>query len=209
MKIDVRFDATGLKALTPKVSKNMLYSTVQGINDTSKQVQAAERAELVKQLVLRTPNTKRFLTNNVAKITFASVKQGRVYGEVFINSKSKNLLLSALAVGGVKREPVRGSVIAQPITGAEARPSKQASVAKPLTFVAMKLKKVGDSYRGKNGTFTIAGDGVYKRLNRDEIEKIYDFRREQTIKQDLDWMNIAKKTVNKNIVENISKRFYR
>lgn len=209
MKIDVKFDTSALRELTPRVQKNLLYSTVQGINDTAKQVQAAERQELAKQLVLRTPNTARFLTNNVAKITFASVKQGRVFGEVAINSKSKNLLLSALAVGGVRREPVRGSVIAQPITGAAARPSKSSAVSKPLTFVSMKLKKVGDGYKGKSGTFTIAGDGVYKRLNKDEIEKIYDFRREQVIRKELAWVDIARKVVDGNIVDNIAKRFYR
>lgn len=233
--INVKFEPVGFKEVSEKVSRNIAFSCVQGINDTLKDIQKRERIELAQELMLRTPNSKKFLENQVAKISFATLNQNakggaRAYGEVYINKvgggkKGGVLLLNALAVGGIKREPAKGSVIAQPITGSPARPSAGSSIAKSLTFTQMKLKKtktakVGGSgtsgagnadvgYKGKNGTFTIAGSGVYQRIGsgKNDIRMIYDYRDRQVIGKELDWYDVANQVIERQLMNNILNRY--
>jgi hypothetical protein len=64
----------------------------------------------------------------------------------------QNLLLSGFEQGDA-REPVRGRLIAQPVTGNAARPSFSAQVAKQFTFASMRLEAQqiagGKQYRGR------------------------------------------------------------
>lgn len=221
-KVSVKFEPVGFKEVSDKVSRNIAYSCVQGINDTAKEIQKAERIELAQELMLRTPASKKFLENQVAKISFASLnaksKNGaKAYAEVYINAggssgKGGVLLLNALAVGNIAREPARGSVIAQPLTGSPARPSAQSPIAKPLTFAAMKLKKDKTSsggYKGKDHTFTIANSGVYQRFGngKNDIKMIYNYRESQTINKELDWYVVAQQVIEKRLMENILARY--
>lgn len=229
--ITVKFEPVGFQEVSQKVSRNIAFSCVQGINDTLKDIQKRERIELAQELMLRTPASKKFLENQVAKISFATLNSqakggARAYGEVYINriggggKKGGVLLLNALAVGGVEREPSKGSVIAQPITGSPARPSAGSSIAKSLTFTQMKLKKVktakgsgagsGDAgYKGKNGTFTIAGSGVYQRIGsgKNDIRMIYDYRDRQVIGKELDWYDVANQVIERQLMNNILSRY--
>lgn len=221
-KVSVKFEPVNFSEVSDRVSKNIAYSCVQGINDTAKEIQKAERIELAQELMLRTPSSKKFLENQVAKISFASLnaraKNGaRAYAEVYINAggssrgKGGVLLLNAFAVGNISREPARGSVIAQPITGSPARPSAQSPIAKPLTFAAMKLKKDKGSggYKGKDHTFTIAGSGVYQRYGngKNDIKMIYNYRESQTINKELDWYDVAQQVIERKLMENILARY--
>lgn len=230
--INVKFEPVGFAEVSAKVSKNIAYSCVQGINDTLKDIQKRERIELAQELMLRTPASKKFLENQVAKISFATLNANakggaRAYGEVYINKvggggkKGGVLLLNALATGGVEREPAKGSVIAQPITGSPARPSAGSSISKSLTFTQMKLKKTkqgtgkgnggsGDvGYKGKNGTFTIAGSGVYQRVGdgKNDIRMIYDYRNRQVIGKELDWYDVANQVIERQLMNNILSRY--
>lgn len=231
--ITVKFEPVGFQEVSQKVSRNIAFSCVQGINDTLKEIQKKERIELAQELMLRTPASKKFLENQVAKISFATLNSGakggaRAYGEVYVNKvgggkKGGVLLLNAFAVGGIEREPAKGSVIAQPITGSPARPSAGSSIAKSLTFTQMKLKKtkVGKGgakggagnadvgYKGKNGTFTIAGSGVYQRIGsgKNDIRMIYDYRDRQTIGKELDWYDVANQVIERQLMNNILVRY--
>lgn len=216
--IHVKFEPVDFKEVSEKVSKNIAFSCVQGINQTAKDVQKAERIELAQELMLRTPASRKFLENQVAKISFASLNQNakggaRSYAEIFINpaggkGKGGVLLLNALAIGGINREPAKGSIIAQPLTGSPSRPSTQSPIAKPLTFQQMKLKKnKSGEFKGKAGTFTIEGSGVFQRIDKNTIRKIYDYRTTQTLGQELDWFDVAEKVIKANLLNNILTRY--
>lgn len=80
MRIDAKLDVAKLVDKTTKAQRNLAYSVVQGLNATARQIQDAQRAELRKTFTLRTENTQRFLTRQIAIIKpFASVPAGRLW----------------------------------------------------------------------------------------------------------------------------------
>lgn len=64
MRINTQIDVLGLVDQTAKAQKNLVYSTVQGINRTAEMIQAAQRKALEKDLTLR--DKKDFLLRRVA-----------------------------------------------------------------------------------------------------------------------------------------------
>ena len=214
MKIDANVDIARLLDKTLKAQKNLAYSVVQGINATAKQIQQEARDRLNKRFTLRTPQTKQFLERQSAVIKpFASVGQGRLYAEVSVGRRPK-LLLAGYEEGD-KREPFRGSVIAQPVTGNSARKNFREPVDKQFTFrsLALKAKTVGGEkrYTGRLGTFTIAGVGVFRRLGRGRngAELLYHYAKMQKLPKKLGWRQAAQGTASRWLDENISRAFLR
>lgn len=215
MKINAQLDILPLVEQTTKAQRNLAYSAVQGINATAKQIQDAKREQLNKRFTLRTGRTKQFLERQSAVIKpWASVPQGRLYAEVAVGQQ-QNLLLASFERGD-EREPARGKLIAQPVTGNAARPSFSAQVAKQFTFAAMRLKAQtaggGDKqYKGRAGTFTIAGIGVFLRTGKKarDVELIYAYAKKQTLPRKLGWLNTARGVANRWLSENITQAFLR
>lgn len=213
MKITPRLDVLGLVDKTYKAQKNLAYSVVQGINATAKMVQEAQRQELGQHFTLRTAKTKTFMERQAAVIKpFASVKQGRLFAEVAVGQRPK-LLLAGFETGA-KRQPMKGSVIAQPVVGGPARPNFNEPVATAFTFRSLALKAVRDKngkkqYKGRHDTFTIAGRGVFQRLGpgRDAVQLVYRYDKEQQLPAKLNWMKTARDIAERWLDENITRAF--
>lgn len=220
MRINAKIDVMGLVNQTYKAQKNLAFSVVQGINDTAKQIQAAQREELGKRFVLRTEKSKNYLTKQAAIIKpFASVKMGNLFAEVSLGGKKKGVLLQGYEKGD-ERKPAKGSLIAQPVAGGPARPSFSKPVQEAFTFKGMALRAVrskgrdakpGKDYKGKHGTFTIAGVGVFQRIGneREAIKLVYAYAKHQTLPAKLHWMKTAQDVANKWLEENITQAFLR
>ncbi len=211
MKITPRLDVLGLVDKTAKTQKNLAYSVAQGINATAKRIQEAQRQELGQRFTLRTAKTKTFLERQAAVIQpFASVKQGRLFAEVGVGHRPK-LLLSGFETGE-KREPVKGSVIAQPVVGGPARPSFKQPVPAAFTFKGMALKAVRDKagkkqYKGQHDTFTIAGRGVFQRMGPGAIKMVYRYDKDQKLPAKLGWMKTARDIATRWLDEDITQAF--
>lgn len=215
MKINATIDVLGLVDKTYKAQKNLAYSTAQGINATAKRIQEAQRQQLDKKFTLRTAQTRQFMERQAAVIKpFASVRQGRLFAEVAVGQRPK-LLLGGFE-DGAKREPAKGSVIAQPVVGGPARPTFAQPVQKAFTFQGIALKAVrakgaqgGKQYKGRQSTFTIAGVGVFQRIGRerDAIKMVYRYDKEQTLPAKLNWMKTAQDVANRWLSESITQAF--
>lgn len=214
MKIEAQVDIARLTDKTLKAQRNLAYSVVQGINATAKLIQQEARDTLAKRFTLRTAQTKQFLERQAAVIKpFASINQGRLYAEVAVGQRPK-LLLSGYEEGA-RREPFKGSVIAQPVTGNAARKNFRDPVDKQFTFraLALKAKTTGGEkrYTGRLGTFTIAGVGVFRRLGagRNGAELLYHYAKTQKLPRKLGWRQAAQGTASRWLDENISRAFLR
>ncbi|OYD52455.1 hypothetical protein CGK74_18020 [Thauera propionica] len=214
MQLNAQLDILPLVEQTTKAQRNLAYSAVQGINATAKQIQDAQREQLNKRFTLRTGRTKQFLERQAAVIKpWASVPQGRLYAEVAVGQR-QNLLLSGFERGD-EREPVRGKLIAQPVTGNAARPSFGAQVAKQFTFTAMRLKAQqtagGKQFKGRAGTFTIEGVGVFLRTGKKarDVELLYAYARKQTLPRKLGWLSTGRGVADRWLSENITQAFLR
>lgn len=215
MRIDAKLDVAKLVDKSAKAQKNLAYSVVQGLNATARQIQDAQRDALRKTFTLRTENTQRFLTRQIAIIKpFASVPAGRLYTEISVGERSK-LLLSGYE-RGEDRPAFKGRMIAQPVTGNAARPSFSRPIAQNFTFRAMALKakrtRAGaQQMKGKNRTYTIGGVGVFLRTGRGEegSEMIYAFRDKQQLPKRLGWLKRARDIADKWLNENVTQAFLR
>ena len=213
MRINAQVDISQLTATTYKAQKHLAYSVVQGINATAKQIQAEERTNLTKKFKVRTAATKTFLERQAA-ITkpFASVKNGLLYAEIAVGQRPK-LLLSGFEDGD-KREPFKGSVIAQPVVGNSARKNFSDPVSSQFTFRAMALK--AKTVRGEKkfvgrpgaGLFTVKDVGVFRRFGSD-VELLYHYARNQKLPKKLGWRQSAQRLANQWLNENITRAYMR
>jgi hypothetical protein len=125
MSFKIKIDDTQLKARF-NIAKSVAYGTVNAINETAKQVQAAERDNVRRKFHVR-PAKAEFMMQQAAIIKpFASVSQGRPYADVSVGKKDR-LLLATFEHGG-QRLPFIGKNEAIPIIGSPARPSIDESV---------------------------------------------------------------------------------
>ena len=211
MLITTVIDIMPLVDATARSQKRLVYSVVQGINATAKKIQEVERAHLATVFTLRTPASKQFMERNVAIIKpFASVKQGKLYADITVATKTR-LLLSKFE-SGEQRPAFKGKLIAQPVAGSPARTSFAAPVAAQYTFKAMKLKAKnviggGKRYEGAGGTFTVATVGVFVRLGP-VVKLIYGYARTQKLKPQLRWAVTARSTADRWLTENIRKAWF-
>jgi hypothetical protein len=159
MQINASVDITGLAAKMKRGEKNLLYSTVQGINDTALKIQEAERQRVARQFKIRKPG---FIFQQAAIIKpFASVKSGLIYAEIAVGQKNK-LLLSQFEKGGERLPFTPGAKsVAVPITGSAARENFAQSVNPKMFIRALNLKKTTTKPRlkgfKKNGQFIPTG----------------------------------------------------
>lgn len=214
MRINAKVDISGLVDKTLKAQKRLVFSVTDGINATAKQIQQEAQSGITKKFKVRKANSKNVLEKQSAIIKpFAKVSEGRLYAEISIGHKP-NLLLSGYE-DGVKREPAKGSVIAQPVVGNSARKSFSDPILPQFYFRAMALKAKtinGEKkYFGKNGIFTVKGMGVFRRFGsgRRDVELLYHYATDQKLPKKLGWRQAAQAVADKWLDENISRAFLR
>lgn len=187
-RIEAKIDASQLQALAQHGVKRLPYAAVGAINKTLLRGQGVVRGHVRQHFTLRKPD---FVLREAAKIDFASVPKGRLFGEIYVGQKPR-LLLSQFEEGGVK-QAVKGKRVAVPKTGEAPRPAFGQPVAAPYRFSALKLRKTrpleaqpsagrkrvrrskgGDSgvRYGERGTYQIPNVGVFQRTAGDEQSRI-------------------------------------
>lgn len=173
MQINAAVDTGNLQKRLDLTAKNLLYGVVQAINDTAKEIQKRQRAELDKEFVLR---KREFMLRTVKIFEFASVRRtaglavadGKLYAVVGIDGRKGKLLMPMFETGGVKL-PNKGKNIAIPITGGPARPSIQQIVSSEFTFKNLHFKRHvtrngAVQWKGEKHTFLVPGLGVFQRV---------------------------------------------
>lgn len=234
--ITAKFETRRLIAFTNRAKKNLVFSAVQGINDTAKLIQRKMRDRAGRVFTLR---KEKFIRRQIAIIKpFASVKTGTLFAVVSVGQK-KRLLLTQFERGG-ERKPVKGKRVAVPVTGGPARPSFRQPVLKQFTFRQLKLRKSKKrggltkkrtrgqvkfaatrtgrgkvQWKGRLRTFILQETrkapegGVYQRVGpgRDDIRLIYSFARNVKIPQRLRFKDTAKKIGRKNLSKIIASKF--
>lgn len=191
--LEKRFDLSG---------KNLAYASVNAINETAKQIQALERANVAAKFKVR---KSAFMQQQAAIIKpFASVGMARPYAEIAVGQKPR-LLLSTFEKGGT-RLPFVGKNMAIPLPGSPARPSFSAAVAIPFQSLGLKpmisaaqaqARKAikggnaaetraarkdftraasgGRPWVGNSRTYLIPGVGVYQRTGPKTTVKLFSF----------------------------------
>lgn len=188
LKINAQFDTRNLIGRMKTTERNLVYSTVQSLNDTAKKIQADQRALLDSQMTIR---KRTFIMRTIKIFEFASVKKGKLYAVVGIDGSKARLLMPMMETGGNK-QPVKGKNVAVPITGSPARPGFDMPVADQFTFGKLKFRKrtthTGKTqWVGEQHTFIIPGVGVFQRVpskTRREKSKAFTNRRGQTMRYD-------------------------
>lgn len=231
MIIRTNIDVLPLVNATIQAQRNLVYSTVQGINATAKAIQDAQRARLDSEFVFRSGPRRDFISKQIAVIKpFASVNKGVLYAEIAIGDK-KRLLLSRFEAGG-ERPAFVGSKVAVPVVGSEARPTFGSIIPNQFMFKNLKLRATAASRRatrraggrnavgsslmqfvGTNGqpTFLVKGVGVFLRTGsmRRDVELLYAFHANEQLKPKLQWLQTARNVADQWLSENITRAFLR
>jgi hypothetical protein len=168
MQINIDIDLRGFEAETLRDMKRIAYSTTQAINETLKDIQIAERAELDRRFVIR---KNRFMYSLIKISRFAKVFTGTgpqtLFGEIEIDASKTRVLLQEFVEGGYK-DPAFGKHVAVPITGSAARPSFSDPVTASLMISRLDFHQHVTAtgkiqWRGAQRTFIIPGVGVFQR----------------------------------------------
>lgn len=191
MQFDCKIDTKALKAKTQAAQKNLAYSAAQAINETVKEIQTEERANLDRKFKIRKAG---FMYRLIKVFAFASPKQGRPYAEVGIDDKKKRLILGLFEEGDVK-QPAVGKNVAVPLTGEAARPSWGEPVPDAMSFRGLKFKKsAGGSMKGLMHTYLVKGVGVFQQVaGAAKSVLIYAFQRPMKMDKKLEFIPIARK----------------
>jgi hypothetical protein len=177
LRIDARFDASGLISRMRNAHKRLAYAAVNAINNTLKRAQTEVRGRVEAEFELRKTE---FVLREAAKISpFASVKQARAYGEISVGQKPR--LLLSLFERGARREPVTpgAQFVAEPVIGGPARPDFKQSV--PPTFRMSRLRfdrtqsgKIRAAQQ-RTSTYLVPEVGIFQRLAGQVSRAVYIF----------------------------------
>lgn len=195
MQINLKWDNVSLIRRLEKGEKRLAYAAVNAINFALKEVQAAEIAEIRRDVTVRRPE---FTLKQIAIISpFANVKQARAFGEVSIGRKPRTLL-GMLATGGQKEH--RGKSVAIPVTGEEARPTFATPQTFPPLVKLLKFKRPRGRRRrgvkvvlqGVEGRFLIPGVGIFRRRGT-QVRAIILYRPEVRVRPKVPWLAVAQR----------------
>lgn len=199
MRIDVNVDRAALLSRFENGHKRLAFGVVNALNKTAKLIQTAEIQETFGELTVRQPA---FIRRRAAKITFASVRQGRPFADIFIDSsrlQGSPLLLPGLQEGG-PRSPVVGKSAAVPVVGGPARPSFASPVPRALRFKQLRLKPVGKGAttgdvrrEGALGTYQVPGVGVFQREAGRDSRMLYAFVPNEKLPDRLDFVKVGER----------------
>lgn len=169
--VHVKVDTAPLILRLEKGQRRLAYVVANALNNTARDIQAAERAEVGADLTIRKQD---FIRRQAAIIKpFASPRLGRAFVDISVGQKSR-LLLSTFEQGG-DRPPFKGQSVAVPITGEAARPSFGESVPTEMRFTKLFGGRKRDR-RGAERTYIVPGVGVFQR-NGAETNLIYSFEK--------------------------------
>jgi len=198
MKIDVKIDSSRLLRRLPKYPKRLAYATVNAINQTLRLIQKEERGKIDAKFTVR---KREFMLREIAKIKpFASVQQGRPYGEVAVGQKPR-LFLSTFERGGTRKPSTGSTYIAAPVIGGPARPTFESTVPtefrmKRLNFVKTKTGKARKAAR-ETKTYLIPNVGIFQRTSPTESRAVYFFTRSDVLRPRLRFLVTATEVTNK------------
>lgn len=214
MQIKVQIDTRALKARTQRQAKRLAFSTAQALNETAKEIQAAERINLDRKFTVRKAG---FLYRLIKITAFASPRKGRPFAEVAIDPTKKRVLLGIFEKGGEKK-PAKGKSVAVPLTGGPARPSFGQPVQEEFTFRKLRFRrhrtKTGKvQWKGEHHTFIIPGLGVLQRVGgkakNSAAKLIYAFQRRPRLKALLNFTEIAVHTFSHKFAHEFRKAYHR
>lgn len=142
MKVNANVDSARLLLRMEKGQKRFGFTVQDAINRTLKVAQGDVVGEVRKDFTLRPTKTPDFIVRRAAKIQFATLRGGRAYGEIFVDSghvQGSPLLLPTFEEGG-ERHPVKGKRIAVPVIGGPARPTFASPVPDAFRFTKLNLR---------------------------------------------------------------------
>jgi len=135
VRIDVKFDLSGLDKSVPRYQKNLAYSSAQALRAVGLEAQKRIREHM--RIVFHVRKSD-FMDRSIKIFAFPSVGANRPFVEIGIDKKTRFLL--SLFESGSSRTAFRGKNVAIPRTGF-ARPSATSSVRADLTFQALNFQR--------------------------------------------------------------------
>jgi hypothetical protein len=199
LSVDVR--AAGVLQALRNGEKRTAFAIVNALNGTIKEVQSAERTDVLARFTVR---KRDFLLRQAAVIKgagggsgFASATQGRFEARVAVGQKPR-LLLGQFERGGA-RQPVKGRRAAVPLIGGPARPTFRAEVPAALTYRHLAFHRRGRRILGKERTFVLRSTarqpegGVFQRVGRGRaaVRLLYPFVAGQQLDRRLRFLEVA------------------
>ncbi len=221
MIVQVDLNATRALLRLDKGYKRMLFASILAVNDTGRQVQAAERDQLTRAFTVR----KRDFMMKQVKLFRAGfdipnvgnrweARVGIGIGRALAGSP---LLLPQFETGG-SRKGVKGGGVAIPVAGG-ARPSQTQSVPEQLFVRRLQLRRpaAGRSRKRKAGargrpvrqgllgTFQVPGVGILQRTVGKATRLLYAFKPTVRLPARLEFYRTAKRVIQTNFARNVQK----
>jgi len=201
----IQVDTAGAEAYLDGIWRDQIPFTASlAVNQTAKDVQAAERGNIAGEFVLRRPD---FIFRGVKIPRFSNKADPEIAAEILIDDKTDFLRKFE---AGTPKESIAGKQLAIPIA---ARPSKGELVPKQLRPRELQLRAhrtAGDKVqlKGKFGTFAIRGRGIFQRVEG-HVRLLYLFRRVARTPAVLRFVEIGQQIVAENWPKNFAAAFAR
>jgi len=172
MIVEVDIKAASAVLRLRKGPKKLVYTMVNAINDTAKDVQKAVQGRIKNVFTVRKPE---FIASQVkvfgAKFDAAG-QSSRWQARVFMAAETQRLLLPKFEEGGERKPFTPGAKhIAAPFPGGPARPTPESTIPQAFTFQGLQFKqivggrKVRRRRRGRTVDESIFGE--FGRLRKD------------------------------------------
>ena len=223
MILEVNLDATKALLRLDKGYKRMVFSTIAAVNETARQVQAAERDQLTRAFTVR----KRDFLMKQVKLFRAGFDipnignrwEARVGIGIGKAPTGSPLLLPAFETGAV-RGGVKGGGTAIPVAGG-ARPSPTQSVPEALWIQRLQLRRTTRGRPRKNakpakagtpvrvgllGTYQLPGVGIFQRTVGKVARLLYAFKPTRRLPATLEFYRTAKRVVEQNFARNVQRQ---
>ncbi|MFI5244615.1 MAG: hypothetical protein ACHQQR_05265 [Gemmatimonadales bacterium] len=207
------FDPRALVTRTAREEKRLAYNCAEALNNTAKAAQEDMRIRMMQIFQLRatTKRDRHWLLEQI-KLTFASVKKGVIFAELYVQPRAR-LLLAGFETGAM-REPFVGKDVAVPnVADARAGGSVAGEIQPQFQFGKMRLKAVTviarthadtTQFKGANRLFLLKSTkreplgGVFQRVGpgKDDIRLVWSFHRAFKLREVLQFLPTVARTMN-------------
>lgn len=175
-------------------------SITDGINKTAKDVQMALQKMLTRKLTFRSPTTKKFFLQRMAKISLFA--KNNSHKAVVQTQNIQGAIAEEFEVGGTETPKAGKQVLMTPTTTARGGDDNK-KVLMRYRFERLGLKRQGDALEGDKGVYAVKGVGVFQRTKRGGSKLLYAASPHRVIRKLLRWRVTAKAVVQAKLMINI------
>jgi len=205
MTTTIQVDTADAEAYLDGIWRDQIpFAASLAVNQTAKDVQAAERGDLAGEFILRRPD---FIFRGVKIPRFSNKADQVIAAEIVIDEKTDFLRKFE---AGTPKESIAGKQLAIPIAARPARGEIVPQQLRPRELQLRVHRTASDKVqlKGKFGTFAIRGLGIFQRVEG-KVRLLYLFRRVAHTPAILRFVEVGQQIVAENWPKNFAAAFAR